>query len=100
MDNRINELRKLIRALRVSMLEAEAVMREQIDLDQECSVIAGEILEMRKVMSGLVRERASLGDHEPIQVASFFIPRRSPAPKPIAAPSKKRHLVPPRRQSA
>ena len=33
MDNRINELRKLIRALRVSMLEAEAIMREQINQD-------------------------------------------------------------------
>jgi len=29
MNNRINEIRKQIRALRVSMLEAEAVMREQ-----------------------------------------------------------------------
>jgi hypothetical protein len=100
MDNRINEIRKQIRALRVSMLEAEAVMREQIDLDQECSVVALEILHMRKVMSALVRERASLGDREPIHVASFFIPRRQPTPKPVAAQSKKRHLVPPRRQSA
>ena len=30
MDNRINQIRKQIRALRVSMLEAEAVMREQM----------------------------------------------------------------------
>lgn len=100
MDNRINEIRKQIRALRVSMLEAEAVMHEQINRDQECSVVALEILHMRKVMSGLVRERAGLGDREPIHVASSFIPRRAPAPKSIAAPSKKRHLVPPRRQSA
>ena len=31
MDNRINELRKQIRALRGRMLEAEAVMHEQIN---------------------------------------------------------------------
>ena len=30
MDNRIHEIRKQIRALRTGMLEAEAVMREQI----------------------------------------------------------------------
>ena len=62
MDNRINELRKLIRALRLSMLEAEAVMREQINQDLECAFVAGEILKMRTVMSVLVRERERLGD--------------------------------------
>src|ERR1700694_1423851 len=39
MDNRINEIRRLIRALRVSMLEAEAIMRAQINQDQECSFV-------------------------------------------------------------
>jgi len=76
MDNRINEIRRQIRALRISMLEAEAIMREQINRDQECSFVAGEILKMRAVMSILVRERASRGDNEPILVKSFFIPRR------------------------
>jgi hypothetical protein len=84
MDNRINEIRRQIRALRVSMLEAEAVMREQINRDQECSFVAGEILKMRAVMSILVRERASHGDNEPILVKSvFFIPRRPPALRPV-----------------
>ena len=83
MNNRINEIRKQIRALRVSMLEAEAVMREQINQDRECSFVAGEILKMRAVMSILVRERASQGDNEPILVKSFCIPRRPPAPRPV-----------------
>ncbi len=84
MDNRISEIRRQIRALRVSMLEAEAIMREQINRDQECSFVAGEILKMRTVMSGLVRERAALDDSDPILVNSFFIPRRQPTPRPIA----------------
>ena len=84
MDNRINETRKLIRALRISMLEAEAIMREQINQDLECSFVAGEILKMRGVMSALVRERQTLGDREPILVKSFFVPRRiAAAPGPI-----------------
>ena len=41
MDNRINEIRKKIRALRVSMLEAEAIMHEQINRDEECSKLPG-----------------------------------------------------------
>jgi hypothetical protein len=49
MDNRISQIRKKIRALRVSMLEAEAVMHEQIKRDEDCSWVAGEILAMRHV---------------------------------------------------
>ena len=84
MDNRINEIRRTIRALRVSMLEAEAIVREQINRDEDCSFVAQEILKMRSVMSLLVKERTALGDDEPILVKSFFIPRRRPTRKPVA----------------
>jgi hypothetical protein len=84
MDNRISQIRKQIRALRVSMLEAEAVMREQINRDEECSFVAEEILKMRVVMSLLVEERSRLGDREPILVNSFVIPHRRAAVKPAA----------------
>jgi hypothetical protein len=94
MDNRISEIRKQIRALRVSMIEAEAIMREQINRDETCSFVAGEILKMRTIMSVLVRERAVLGDCEPIRVNSFFVPRRAPAPRPLAIRPAHRHFVP------
>jgi hypothetical protein len=81
MDNRINQIRKQIRALRVSMLEAEAVMRELINRDEECSFVAEEVLKMRVVMSLLVEERSLLGDREPILVNSFVIPHRRPVVK-------------------
>jgi hypothetical protein len=84
MDNRISEIRKQIRALRVSMLDAEAIMHGQINWDFDCSFVAEEILKMRAVMSLLVEERTRPGDHEPILVKSSFIPRRGPATKPIA----------------
>jgi hypothetical protein len=93
MDNQINEIRGKIRALRVSMLEAENIMREQIDRDEECSEIAGEILHMRSVMSELVRDRAALGDHDPILVSSFYIPRREPEAK-RSHKQVERHLTP------
>ncbi len=86
MDNRISEIRRTIRALRVSMLEAEAVMREQVGRDEDCSFVAQEILKMRTVMSLLVKERSTLGDDEPIIVSSFFLPRRWPTRKPVAPP--------------
>jgi hypothetical protein len=94
MDNRINEIHRQIRALRVGMLEAEAVMREQINRDVDCSFVAGEILKMRAVMSHFVHERTLLGDREPILVNSFFVPRRAAAPKPASVRPPRRHLVP------
>lgn len=95
MDNRINEVRRSIRALRVSMLEAEAIMREQIRRDEDCSFVAGELLKMRTVMSLFVQERTALGDTAPIVVNSFSIPRRRPlAVLPFAARTVKRRLVP------
>jgi hypothetical protein len=76
MDNRINEIRLVIRALRVSMREAETIMRQQITRNEDCTFVAQEIMKMRVVMSGLVKERAALGDNEPIVVSSGFVPRR------------------------
>jgi hypothetical protein len=90
MHNRISEVRRLIRTLRVSMLEAEAVMRGKINRDEDCSFLAGEILKMRAVMSGLVGERAILGDNEPIVVNGASIPGRARAPLPAVARSAKR----------
>jgi|UPI000485841C hypothetical protein len=99
MDNRINEIRKKIRALRVSMLEAEAIMHDQINRDEECSEIAGEIMVMRAAMSLFVQERDRLGDREPIQVSNFFIPRRAPVVRPVSSRPAKRHLIPPAARS-
>jgi hypothetical protein len=93
MDNRINEIRKLIRALRVSMREAEAIMHGQIKRDEDCTFVAKEILKMRTVMSGVVQERAALGDTDPIIVASLYIPRRAPT-RPRPGPVKRRLSAP------
>jgi hypothetical protein len=69
MNNRVSEIRRVIRSLRASMREAEAIMHEQINRGENCSFVAQELLKMRMVMSGLVRERTTLGDNEPIVVA-------------------------------
>ena len=68
MDNRITEIRNQIRKLRTNMLRAEAVMRDQIKHDEDCTIVAEELLHMRTVMRELVQERATLGDREPVIV--------------------------------
>ena len=92
MDNRISEIRRQIRALRVSMLEAEAIMRQQINRDEDCAFVAGDLLKMRLVMSRLVEERGRLGDREPIVVHASVAPRRRAA-APIFLGAAKRELV-------
>jgi hypothetical protein len=89
MDNKISEIRNKIRVLRVSMLEAEDVMRDQVRRDEDCSEVSGQILVMRAEMARLVVERAALGDREPISVS--FIPRL-PVPLIPAVRSSKRQL--------
>lgn len=91
MDNRINEIRRQIRALRLSMIEAEAVMRAQIKRAEDCSFVAGDMLRMRAVMSRLVAERTELGDREPI-IVNAAIPRSPALPAVIVRPAK-RHLL-------
>jgi hypothetical protein len=54
-------------------------------------------MKMRTVMSGLVQERAALGDTDPIVVASLFVPRRRPMPSRVGV--EKRSLVPPRKMA-
>ena len=81
MDNRINEIRNQIKKLRTNMLRAEAVMRDQINHDQDCTTVAEELLHMRAVMRELVQERAGLGDQEPVLMESYFVPRRPLAQK-------------------
>ncbi|MGQ0683262.1 hypothetical protein [Bradyrhizobium sp.] len=80
MNNRVNEIRKMIKALRVSMMEAEAAMRDQINHDRDCTFVAQDLLNMRAVMAGLVREKESLGDHDPIVVNCHFTPRTARKP--------------------
>lgn len=48
------------------MLEAEAIMHDQIGRDEECSRVAGELIMMRTVMADLVAARAALGERETI----------------------------------
>lgn len=90
MNNRVNEIRKMIRALRVSMMEAEAAVRGQIAHDQDCSFVAQDLLNMRMVMAGLVREKVALGDHDPIVVNTHVAVRATRKP-PIVL---RRPLVP------
>jgi len=61
MDNRLNRIRKEISLLRVEMLRAEEVVRNQVNHDQDCTEAALRLMDMRATMRALVREWTLLG---------------------------------------
>ncbi len=61
MDNRLNELRRKISALRAEMLELEAVTRDQIRRDQDCAESSLQLMAMRRALTALIREWVRLG---------------------------------------
>src|ERR1700730_15798780 len=66
MDNRLNELRRKIRTLRLEMLDLEATTRDQIRQDRDCTASADQTMAMRKELAGLVRQWGILGGGDPL----------------------------------
>ena len=66
MDNRINQIRKKISALRLEMREVEAAMHDQVAHDLDCTDTSTRLLGLRAEMVGLIDERKLLGDRAPI----------------------------------
>jgi hypothetical protein len=61
MDNRINEIRRKISLLRARMFELEALVRDQIAQNLDCSQAAGEQLAARREITRLIGEWKSAG---------------------------------------
>jgi hypothetical protein len=64
MDNKLNEIRGKIRALRAAMLDLEDKIRAQVNRDEECSEISLRLMEMRREMLDLIRQRNAMGGDE------------------------------------
>jgi hypothetical protein len=61
MDNRLNELRRKISALRREMLDVEASIRDLVNSDRDCTESALRLMAMRQELTASVREWALLG---------------------------------------
>jgi len=64
MDNKINEIRRKISFLRSEMLVLEDAIRAQVSRDEDCSVSALRLIDMRRQMVALIGQRNALGGHE------------------------------------
>ena len=80
MDNRINEIRRKISALRSEMAEIEAAVRDQVNHDLDCTADARRLMAMRAELAGLIGGWKAAGGSERLPSAH----ERKPAPRGTA----------------
>ena len=64
MDNRINEIRRKISALRSEMTDVEAAIRDLVNHDQDCTETSCRLMGMRAQVAALVGEWKAAGGGE------------------------------------
>lgn len=89
MDNRINEIRCQISALRAEMLRVEDAMRDQIRHDQDSTEFALQLMAMRTQVAALVASWKAAGGSEPLPTLRERL-------KPNNRPAKAAKTVTPR----
>jgi len=66
MDNRINEIRSTITALRIEMVRVEETMRDRINHDLDSTESALLLIAMRKQLVALIADWRAAGGSEPL----------------------------------
>jgi hypothetical protein len=97
MDNRLNELRRKISALRLNMLDMAASIRDQVNHDRDCTESSLRLMGMRQELTVLVREWTLLGGGERLPTIQERLRENyRPVQKPKGAPKReiqKRRLL-------
>jgi hypothetical protein len=90
MDNRLNELRRKISALRLNMLDMAASVRDQVNHDRDCTESSLRLMGMRQELTVLVREWTLLGGGERLPTIQERLRENyRPVQKPKAAPKQR-----------
>lgn len=85
MDNRLNRIRREMSVLRADMLRVEDRIRDQVNHDQDCTLSALCLVEMRGRMSALVREWKLLGGYAKLPTVDERLrERRGPSTTALA----------------
>jgi hypothetical protein len=86
MDNRINEIRRKMSALRAEMARVEDAMRDQIKRDLDCTDSASRLMALRTEMVGLIAEWKAAGGSEPLPtIQERLSANNRPAERPKTA---------------
>jgi hypothetical protein len=86
MDNRVNEIRRKMSALRAEMVRVEDAMHSQIKRDLDCTDSALRLMAHRTEMTALVAEWKAAGGSEPLPTIQERLKANNrPAQKPNSA---------------
>ena len=83
MDNKINEIRRKISALRVEMTLVEAAIRDQVNRDLDCSEASYRLLAMRAEVAELIGSWKAAGGGDRLPTVRERL-TRSHAERPVA----------------
>jgi hypothetical protein len=90
MDNRINEIRRKISALRAEMADIGATIRDLINHDQDCTEASYRLMTMRAEVTALVGQWKAAGGGERLPT---FPARVSGNHRPVAHLKHREHGV-------
>jgi hypothetical protein len=93
MDNRINEIRRKISALRAEMVILEAAIRDQINHDLDCSEASYRLMTMRAEVAALVGQWKAAGGIERLPTIQERLSRDH---RPVERPKRTRNVAAPR----
>jgi len=94
MDNRLNRIRREMSVLRADMLRVEDRIRYLVNQDQDCTLSALCLIEMRAKMTELVREWKLLGGTAKLPTVDERLKeRRGPSTKALARSSASRRAT-------
>ena len=83
MDNKINEIRRKISALRAEMTLVEAAIRDQVNRDLDCSEASYRLLAMRAEVAELIGRWKAAGGGDRLPTVRERL-TRSHAERPVA----------------
>jgi chorismate mutase len=83
MDNKINEIRRKIMALRAEMTLVEAAIRDQVNHDLDCSEASYRLLAMRAEVADLIGRWKAAGGGDRLPTVREHL-SRSHAARPVA----------------
>ena len=70
MDNRFNEIRRKISALRAEMLVMEKAVRDLVNRDLDCTDLASRLMAMRAELAELIRRWREAGGGDRVSVVA------------------------------
>ncbi|MEY9148720.1 hypothetical protein [Bradyrhizobium elkanii] len=89
MDNRINEIRRKISALRTEMARVENAMRDQIRRDLDSTESALQLMAMRTQLAVLVAEWRAAGGSEALPSIQERLKANNRPPQKPKAPTRR-----------